>query len=145
MGIVVIVNAILVYFAVSTWTGLDTVDHYRKGLAYNQALAAADAQAERGWTMAFSFQPLARAGGHGAELSVTFTDREDRPIENLSVEATVVRPTQVGYDVTVPLTHAGDGRYHGHVVLAMPGQWEARVHAKRSAETYRANHRLMVP
>jgi nitrogen fixation protein FixH len=145
MGVVVIVNAILVYFAVSTWTGLDTVDHYRKGLAYNRALAAADTQAERGWSMAFAFEPLTAEDGHGADLSVTFADRDGQPIGNLMVEVTVVRPTRVGHDVTVALVHVGEGRYRGQVALALPGQWEARVHAWRSAETFRASHRMMVP
>ncbi|MCW8952841.1 MAG: FixH family protein, partial [Rhodospirillales bacterium] len=35
MTIVVIVNGIMIYFALSTFTGLETRNHYEKGLAYN--------------------------------------------------------------------------------------------------------------
>ena len=43
MAVVVVVNGILAWLAVGTWTGIETEDHYRKGLAYNENLAAEQA------------------------------------------------------------------------------------------------------
>ena len=48
-GVMLIANGIFVYFAVATFSGGDTSNAYRKGLDYNETLAAAERQAERGW------------------------------------------------------------------------------------------------
>ena len=43
-GIMLIANGIFVYFAVATFSGGDTSNAYRKGLNYNDTLAAAELQ-----------------------------------------------------------------------------------------------------
>jgi nitrogen fixation protein FixH len=48
-GVMLLANAIFVYFAVATFSGGDTSDPYRKGLNYNAALEEAKRQAEQGW------------------------------------------------------------------------------------------------
>ena len=45
MGLVILVNAGMIYLAVHSFTGLATQDPYGKGLAFNRTLAAAQAQA----------------------------------------------------------------------------------------------------
>ena len=47
--VVLAVNGVMVHFAVSSWTGIETENHFIKGLGYNNDLAGARAQAERGW------------------------------------------------------------------------------------------------
>ena len=49
------VNGALVYFAMSTWTGLET-HYWQRGTAYNAALAGARQQRERGWQVGIDFQ-----------------------------------------------------------------------------------------
>jgi len=143
MGVVVIANGLLAYLAVDTWSGLETEDHYRKGLAYNQNLAAAEAQAERGWSMALDYAPA--AAGRDGSLSVTFRDRDDRPLVDLNVRAALVRPTHGGYDLEVALTHLGDGLYRAVLTPPLPGQWQARIHARRRDETFQISRRIVVP
>src|SRR5690606_32902882 len=48
-GIVLLANGIMVAVAFGSWTGLVERDHFRKGLRYNDRLAAAEAQAALGW------------------------------------------------------------------------------------------------
>lgn len=148
MALVVVVNLILVFFAVDSFTGIATEDHYRKGLAYDSAIAAERRQAERGWSMALAVEPAAAAdaaAAHAADVSVTFADRHGRPLEDLAVRAEFVRPTHEGYDTTATLTHRGGGRYGAAVALPLPGQWNARVHARRGAEEFRENRRIFLP
>lgn len=146
MAVVVAVNLVLVYFAVSTFTGLETTDHYRKGLAYNQALAAAAQQAERGWTMALALSAAPQPeGGRGGELAVDFADRSGQPLADLVVTATLIRPTQAGFDVSAPLVHRGGGRYAAPVTVALPGQWDARILARRGGEAFQETRRILVP
>ncbi len=143
MVMVVCVNGLLAYLAVSTWTGLETKNYYDRGLRYNDTLAAAEEQDARGWTMDWTGTP-ATAAGDGANLAVTFRDRSGRPIEDLVVEAILIRPTQEGLDTVHVLSHEGNGIYAGPVVVPLPGQWDARIHARRRGETFQASRRLLV-
>ena len=145
MLLVVAVNGVLVYFALSTWTGLETRDHYNKGLAYNENLAAARMQVERGWQMRVAFTTDPDAGGDRAgHLAVTFADRDGQPVEGLRVAAALIRPTHEGYDLDVPLRATGAGVYAGPVALPLPGLWDARVMARRGDATFQAVQRLNV-
>ena len=49
-GVVFAVNGVFFWFASDSWTGLSTEDAYRKGIAFNDQLARADAQKRLGWT-----------------------------------------------------------------------------------------------
>jgi nitrogen fixation protein FixH len=146
MLVVVAANAVLVYFALSTWSGLETTNHYRKGLAYNEALAATQRQQDRGWKMRLEFRPLATdTTERRGVLRATFSDRDNRPLADLAVEAEVVRPTHEGHDLSLSLRHQGTGVYAAEVVLPLPGQWDARVHASRRDEWFQAKQRLYLP
>ena len=50
-GVIFAVNGAFLYFALGSHSGVVAVEPYRKGLAYNQAIAAAEAQERRGWRM----------------------------------------------------------------------------------------------
>ncbi|MFZ1415072.1 MAG: FixH family protein [Defluviicoccus sp.] len=153
MLIVIAVNAVLVIFAVGTFSGLETTDHYRKGLAYQDALDATARQAERGWSVQIDFQPRPAGGdGSGAsdgqsrgELALVFADRDGAPLERLEVEAQLVRPTQSGFDQTVVLDGEGGGRYRTSILFPMPGQWDLRILARKDDSRFQSTHRLFVP
>ncbi len=147
MGVVVAVNGVLVYFALSTWTGLETKDYYVRGLQYNQALAASRDQDARGWQARLSFDAVGEPAGGERQgtLSVVFTDRDGAPLEDLSVTAMLVRPTHEGHDATVTLEHQGDGLYAGVVRVALAGQWDARILAHRGDGTFQTRQRLFLP
>lgn len=147
MVLVVVVNGILVYFAISSWTGLATENYYRRGLDYNDTIAAAEAQAARGWRMTFTLEPEAREqGGRFAAVQAAFTDRYGNPLEDLRVRAVLTRPTREGFDVTLPLRHAGGGVYGGRVSLPLPGQWDARIVAAGGhGRSFQQSRRVFVP
>ena len=54
--VIAAVNGVMIWLAVDTFTGIATERHYEKGLAYNQALAAAEVQAALGWTAETAFE-----------------------------------------------------------------------------------------
>jgi nitrogen fixation protein FixH len=146
MGLVVVVNAVLAWLAIDTFPGLSTEDAYRKGLAYNQTIAAAEASAQRGWRLALTFTPTPQqVGHHSGEVSVAIADRDGRPLDDLDVHLAMVRPAHAGADVHLALGHRGNGRYAGGVILPLAGQWEARIVARRSGETVQHSERVMVP
>lgn len=150
LAVVVVVNGILIYFAVHTWSGLDTEDAYRKGIRYNATLAAAQAQEALGWRMDFAFTPRAPVNGtpahrHRGDLTVTFHGRDGRPLDGLRVKALLVRPVKEGFDSSLELTRRGGGAYGADVGLALPGQWEVRIVAGRGEDRFQAIRRIEVP
>lgn len=146
MGVVVLVNGTLVAFALGSWTGLETEGHYEKGLAYNRDLAAAQAQAERGWRFAFALDGATAAGDtRTGTLSATFADRNGVPLTDLEVRAIIRRPTAEGYDQELALASAGQGRYAAPAVFPLPGQWEVRIHAYRGDTAFQESRRVRLP
>ena len=146
MLVVIAVNGVLITMAVSTFSGIQTEEHYRKGLAYNQALAAAEAQERRGWQMTLTFTPESSADGRRqGDLAGTFVGKDGRPLDNLEVEAVLLRPTHEGFDVAVDLDHRGGGVYGATVFLPLPGQWDVHVHAHRDGDNFQETRRLSVP
>lgn len=149
MLLVIAVNAVLAVYAIGTFPGLETKDHYRKGLAYNQAIAAAKAQDERGWQMdlAFTQQEPADAGADGqyrGDLVITFADRDGYALRNLAVRTILFRPTHEGFDQTVTLDAREAGTYGRRLTLPLSGQWEVKVHAERDGDTFQMNRRILV-
>lgn len=146
MAVVIVVNIVFITAAVGTFPGLETTDHYRKGLAYNKDLAAEQAQERRGWQMQFQFQPEgASDSAHRGRLAVQFTDAAGGPLAHLDVRADLVRPTRQGYDQALTLSTLGNGRYGGEVALPLPGQWEVRILARDGDQHFQATRRLLVP
>ena len=147
MAVVVVVNGILAWLAVGTWTGIETEDHYLKGLAYNENLAAEQAQARLGWTIDLALMPGTGAGGDDRtfEVAVTFAAADSRPLDGLEVEIQFVRPTHEGFDVAARLAGRGNGVYAAPVTLPLAGQWQARVLARRGDDTFQNVRRIVVP
>ena len=114
--LVVAVNAGLIYFAVSTFTGVTVGRAYDKGRAYNHVLEEAARQEALGW------QPVVRLAGDG--LHVAVTDREGRPVAGRLVG--VLRRPVEGTEVEVSPEADGPGRWQASVTLRA-GQWEARL------------------
>lgn len=140
-AIVIAVNGALIYFAMSTFTGVETDRHYERGLAYNQTIAAAEAETARGWRL----EPVFESRGPGVgRLTVVFADRDGAPLSGAVVRAYFVRPTQAGHDVDVPLTERGGGRYAADVALPLAGQWDLRVVAERQDAIQQARQRVFL-
>jgi len=140
-AVVVAANAIMVVLAMESWSGLETEDAYRKGLAYNRDLEAAKRQAARGWRTGFAFEPT---GDRQGRIVVTLADRAGAPLSRAEVSARVVRPTHTGYDFDLPFDERAGGRYVARTDFPLTGQWEIRVSAVRGEAVYRESHRVVL-
>jgi nitrogen fixation protein FixH len=139
--IVIAVNGILIFTAVSSFSGLETDSAYDKGLQYNKALAAAAANAETGWRA----EPLVTGGDNGErKLEVTILDRSGAPVTELRVEAFLVRPTNAGMDSAITLTDFGGGRYGAVFTPKALGNWELRLKAARGDIAWQQSQRLFL-
>jgi len=140
-AVVIAVNAGLVVAAYSSWSGLETPDAYRRGLAYNKALEAEAAQQRRGWRATIRFVPTSKGRGR---IEVALRDRQGAALNNLDIKLRFVRPTNAGHDFASRLTKLSEGRYAGEVAFPLPGQWRIELLAKRGAALHRTNKTIEV-
>ena len=142
--VVLAVNLIMARSAIQTFSGLETDQAYQKGLEYNRALAAAEAQKTLGWTADVDIRP-SNLQANSLVVSVGFLDRDGKPVDDLTVDAEFVRPTVAGHDSRQGLSATGGGRYQAEVSLPFPGVWDMRVVARRGDLTYQLAKRIRVP
>lgn len=123
-GVVVAVNAIMIYIAATTWTGITTNRSYDKGLTYNRNLEAAARQEALGWQVAIE---TTTDGEREGSLKVSLADAEGAPLERAQLTATFERPTHEGYDFALELAPAGGGIYAARFTVPLDGVWDLRI------------------
>ncbi len=123
-------NGIMVFYALSTFDGVETDDAYRKGRAYNHVLEADAAQDALGWTTAIEIMSSRSPKGVSlyTTIKVTTADGQAAPLVNPTL--TFWRPTVQGMDVEATITAAGDGTYQGTAQLQREGNWIIRLNAE---------------
>jgi len=117
MAVVVAVNLVLVWFAVTTFTGVTVPRSYERGRGYDAVLAEASRQDALGWRA-----EVALAGGR---ITVVATDREGRAVHG-RVEGVLLRPLE-GTEIPLAFAPVGGGRWAAEAAPPQRGQWEARL------------------
>lgn len=140
-AVVISVNGVMLHYALSTWTGVETTDHFLKGIRYNQDLAGARAQAERAWKVEAGFAQTDPLKGI---VSVTLHDKYGNLLKDAKVKVSFIRPTSEGHDRTVDLPYLGEGRYGMPVELPLHGQWDMRLVVEHATGDYQDEKRIWV-
>lgn len=117
MALVVAVNGALVWFSLSTFTGVTVSRAYERGRGYDLVLAEAVRQDALGWRGDISLE--ARV------LRVVIQDRAQQPLHG-RVEGVLLRPLE-GVEVPLGFTATGHGRFAARLEPLRAGQWEARL------------------
>jgi nitrogen fixation protein FixH len=139
--LVVAVNAIMITFAVNSFTGLTTTEPYTKGLRFNDQIREAETYERLGWQIAARFRPTsARLGA----VEIMLTDRGGAAITDAEVNAEFSRPVEKGHDFTLTLRAAGGGRYVGNAEFPLAGVWDVKYRIERGGQTLKARARLQV-
>jgi nitrogen fixation protein FixH len=138
-GAVFAVNGAMIYSALSTLTGLVANEPYRKGLHYNERIAADERQARLGWIGKVDL-------GSDGRVAIALTDSAGLPISGLKIESLLGRPTTNRHDVRLILREVGPGRYEARTAPLPTGSWlislEARTDARVDDPVYRTRRRL---
>jgi len=139
--VVLAANGALVHYAFSSFSGLTSEHASEEGAHYNAALAAAKAQAERGWQVSISF---AGAGPLKGRVEADLRDRDGKPLTGAEVSASLLRPTSAGADEAVRLAETGGGHYGAGIAVRMPGIWDLRLVVRHPAGSYQQVKRITV-
>lgn len=138
-GAVFAVNGVFLYSALKTNTGVVANEPYRKGLAYNERIAADERQKALGW------QDEASLASDG-RVSVVMKGAEGQPISGLTIEATLGRPSTVTGERKLRLAEVAPGTYAATTAAVEAGTWLFELEARRAANAeqpdYRARRRL---
>lgn len=136
-GVIFAVNGLFLYFALGSYTGVVADEPYRKGLEYNERIAADVRQTALGWTHKVSVDP----GGH---VILTLTDRAGAPVAGLGVAGSVGRPSTSAFDKVSKLVEVQPGRYAGNVDALDTGSWLVSIEASRpgSGDTFEIVYRV---
>ena len=139
---VLIANGTMLFFAMQSWTGIETEGAYEKGLAFNGQIEHAEAQARLGWSADLAFEPK---GPQRAAVSLQLADSAGAPLERAEVSAHFVRPTQEGHDLSLALPWLGEGRYGAEAELPLAGLWDVRVEVRHRRGNLRLEDRVQAP
>lgn len=138
-GVVFAVNAYFLHSALSTYSGVVSAEPYRKGLHYNQRIAAESRQNALGWKENIA---LDRDG----KLVVTMAGTDGQPVRNLALTATIARPSTAQFDRVVKLAETEPGHYMADAKAIPSGSWIVSLQTQDETEnrepTYRARRRL---
>lgn len=136
MTVVVLVNAGLIWAALSTFTGVTVGHSYDRGRAYNHVLETAARQEALGWQ--------AQVALRDARVVVVVADRQGQPVEG-ALEGVLQRPLE-GSQLPLAFRQTRAGHYESSAEPPLPGQWEARLLLRgRGGETFDIRQRLVVP
>lgn len=119
--LVIGVNAVFVTFAISTNTGVVANEPYRKGLKYNERIAADERQAELGWVVDVTLDE-----GEG-RLVATLSDRDGKAVPGLSGIAKIGRSVTDRDDVAALLKETEPGRYEATDLHLKSGSYIANL------------------
>jgi nitrogen fixation protein FixH len=138
-GVMLAVNMMFVFLAVSTFNGGEGGKAYQTGLDYNQTIAAARAQEQLGWSHKIE---AATAG----RITVLVTDRAGGPVRALSLSGDIGRPAADKFTRPLAFQEVRPGAYAAEAGALNDGNWVVSLAARAKPETetivYRAKERL---
>jgi nitrogen fixation protein FixH len=139
-GVIMGVNGVLIYEALSTLSGVDTDSAYQAGRMYERDVAMAKAQDGRHWRVDAKVTP----SPDGARLDVVALDAAGRPLGGLQASAVFERPPDRRLDRDVALAEDSAGRFHGGGAIAA-GQWDLVIELSRQGEQlFRSKNRVIL-
>lgn len=139
-GIVIGVNGVLIYEALSTLRGVDTESAYQAGRMFEQDVEMVKAQDARHWQVDAK---MTRASD-GTRLELVARDDAGRVLTDMAVSANFERPTDRGLDRKIALTEDSPGQFHGKAGL-IPGQWDLVIEISRQGQPlFRSKNRVVL-
>lgn len=137
-GVIITANLTMAYFAIDTFSGLETEDAYRKGRDYNETLQAAKRQEALGWREEISL--VSSGSGVGAAHHITVILKGAEAETGLKATLLVRRPATNSDDQLIALVETTPATFEGVVKSLGLGRWKVSLVVKKQGEEiYRKN------
>jgi len=136
LGLVVVVNAGMVWASLSTFPGVAATDVFDHSNNYDAVLAQASHETALGWVV--------EASADGAVATLRIADRDGHALAADRVSASAIRP--VGPDQTTQLSFepANADSFAATTALPSRGQWDLRLTVTRGGDVLHATRRVQV-
>ena len=140
-AVVAAVNVIMMTAAVTTFSGVETVNSYQAGVTFAREEAAAEAQESRHWRVNSSLRP----GVNGPmQIELSAQDRAGQPLAGLEATVSLAHPNDRRLDRSVTMQTNEPGRFRG-TVTSSPGQWDLVIELSRDGERlFRSKERIIL-
>jgi nitrogen fixation protein FixH len=142
--VVVAVNGVMVYFALTTFTGVAVEAPYARGLAYNRVLAAQEQQDALDWSFETEWRPTTPEAARG-ELRLRLREKGQAAAGEFAVSGTLQRPLEKPAPFDVAFRPVSPGLQAASVEFPARGNWDLRIEARRGADVAIVTRRLFVP
>jgi nitrogen fixation protein FixH len=137
LGLVVVVNAGMVYAALHSFPGKAGGEDFALSNRYDAGLEREQREMALGWTV------VAEADAQGMP-EIRLTGRDGSPLHGASVAASAERPLGAPERRALAFHETDAGRYVGDVALPAPGQWELTLSASFGGHDMAATRRVIV-
>ena len=139
-AVILLVNIAYIYISNKTWRGIATENSYKKGLEYNQIIAANKKQKLLGWKIKIKFENL---GNNSGLIQINLFDKYGSEIKDADVVLNLKRPVQEGFDFKQDLKYS-NGSYRALIKFSQKGQWEFEVIADKKGNITQEVKRYIV-
>jgi nitrogen fixation protein FixH len=136
LAVVIAVNGLLAYFALSTFPGLAVANDFDTSNRYDQVLEAAQRQAALGWNLQARLE-----AGHPVLVLI---GRDGQGLDAAEIIATAQRPLGPPQTVHPRFVAEGAGRYRADTSLEAPGQWDLLLQVIAYGQTLTATRRVIL-
>ncbi|WP_445502933.1 FixH family protein [Microvirga sp. G4-2] len=136
-GIIFAMNFVMIRFAVSSFSGVETESSYKAGLTFKNDVAAAHTQDALHWAVDASIQ----RGGENRIL-ITARDAKAQSLSGLTAEVRLAHPTDKRRDIAIEVVETTAGQFQSLTPLP-EGSWDLVIGLQRSGETvFRSKSRI---
>jgi nitrogen fixation protein FixH len=139
---VLVINGVMVYFAVTTNPGLVVEDYYDRGQSYENHLVSNLVQ-DPGWAMRADV-PRDIKAGETRVFQFFVSDRSGQPVALDGVTFYAYRPSDLSRDFSLPMEMEGPGRYAVKVSFPLMGTWDTLFAARMGGDEYSVGQRLSI-
>ena len=137
-GVIFTMNAIMVYIALSTWTGLETRNTYIKSPKFNTILEERQRLLDLGWSFSIDARKI---NSHSITIKALITNKDGKPLDGF-VRMSLLRPTHHGKDKSLTMTKVGD-LYVVTTKLPLKGQWDVKITMNTQGEKVSSRKRFI--
>jgi nitrogen fixation protein FixH len=137
-GVIIAVNAVMIWFAVSSFSGLYSINPREQGLHYNDVLARQKLRDALGWKVDVAWQPSA------SRMEVDVRDGAGLPLAGARVIASLVRPVEKRAPIAVAMDPVDIGRFTARIDLPAHGNWDIDIVVECAGRRYASTRRMFL-
>ncbi len=136
------VNAVFIFFAITTSPGLVTEDYYDRGRDYEEnVLKIMAAQDALNWDTKLAI-PAQITTRQPDTFRFSAVDSRGIPIMDADVSVVAYRPSDADADFKIRLDQAAPGQYQALIAFPLPGIWDLNITVKDGENTFNMSHRI---